>query len=618
MKSQSNPKGKKSFVFNIDAALDQAIQYHISGNIQQAAEIYAEILHHDPDNAYAIHSIGILALQGGKNELALRCIRKAIEINPEDPVFHNNLGLVFRNLGESENAFKHFQRATSLDPNYSEAYHNAGNMLKDLCRPMEAIEFQNRAIELRPDYIEAHFNKSIALLLMQNFKDGLEEYEWRRHLKALKPLEFDQPLWDGSDLSGKTILLHAEQGLGDTIQFIRYAKVAKEGGATVIAAVQDSLTTLLKNCAYVTSVISLKDKFPNFDLQAPLMSLPWILNTKPSTIPAEIPYIKADSELVKQWHARLAENNNFKIGLCWQASPLYEKHHQRKTISPKSIPLRDLYSLAKIDGVSLYSLQKEVPTEQLENMPNDFILHDFGPDFDNNHGPFMDSAAVMENLDLVITIDTSIAHLAGALGVPVWVMLPYVPDWRWFLGKNGSPWYPTMRLFRQGKTRDWNAVIKEVIGALSNIMETTLGNKRVLPSSGTGKKIQSSVKVEVSIGEFIDKLVILKIKAERITDPLKLGNITIELGILQSIYEKQISKSIKLDGLIEELWKVNNKLWDIEDALREKERHKRYDQDFIELARSVYFTNDHRANVKRLINELLGSHIIEEKSYTTY
>ncbi|MBW2557915.1 MAG: tetratricopeptide repeat protein [Deltaproteobacteria bacterium] len=618
MKNQTNLKGKKNFVFNIDAALDQAIKYHISGNIQQAAEVYAEILHHDPDNAYAIHSIGILALQGGNNELALSYIKKAIEINPEDPVFHNNLGLAFRNLGKSENALKHFQRATCLDSNYAEAYHNAGNMLKDLCRPREAVEFQNKAIELRPDYIEAHFNRSVALLLLENFKDGLEEYEWRRHLKALKSLEFAQPLWDGSDLSGKTILLHAEQGLGDTIQFIRYAKVAKESGATVIAAAQDPLTTLLKSCAYVTSVISLKDNFPDFDLQAPLMSLPWILNEKPSSILAEIPYIKADSELVKQWHARLGENNNFKIGLCWQASFLYEKNHQRKTISSKSIPLRDFYPLSKMDGIKLYSLQKGVPTEQLENMPGDFILHDFGPDFDDNHGPFMDSAAVMENLDLVITIDTSIAHLAGALGVPVWVMLPYVPDWRWFLEKNISPWYPTMRLFRQGETRDWNAVIKEVIGALSNIMKTKLGAKQVSPSSGTGKKIQTSVKVEVSIGEFIDKLVILKIKAERITDPLKLGNVRTELEILQSMYEKQISKSVKLDGLIEELWKVNNKLWDTEDALRKEELHKRYDQNFIELARSVYFTNDHRANIKRKINELLGSHIIEEKSYTAY
>ena len=604
--------------FDLQTALSRALQLHGAGNFRDAETLYRDILQHDANHAYAIHSLGVLALQKDKYESAVSYFKRAIHINPEDPAFHNNLGFVFGLQGKTEKAIAHFKRAIGLDPYYAEPHHNLGNLLKDMGQLHEAIEYQERAIAIRPDFIDAQYNRATALLLLGKFKEGLSAYEWRWQRKSLKPRNFTQPLWDGSHLSGRTILIHAEQGLGDTLQFIRYAKFAKMRGGRVVAAVQAPLLGLLGNCDYLDSVIPLEGGWPHFDAHAPLMSLPLILNTTLKTIPADVPYITTDSDLVEYWRNRFAGIKDFKIGLCWKTSGLYEQHNRRSTRSPKSIPLEKFQGLVKRNGYTIFSLQKEPLDGEKKGLPWVLGIHDFGPDFDTGHGSFMDTVAVMRHLDLVITIDTAVAHLAGALGIPVWVLLPYIPDWRWLMDRNESPWYPTMRLFRQPRTGNWDSVVEDVEEALTDFSESRSNEKKSMITPQKRELDNDCIKMEVSFGDFIDKFTILKIKSERVSDSLKRKNIITELELFQSKYDDQIGESDRIPQHIEALMEVNKALWDIEDAIRKKEREKAFDQDFIRLARSVYHKNDRRAQIKREINRLMGSHIIEEKSYSAY
>jgi hypothetical protein len=311
-------------------------------------------------------------------------------------------------------------------------------------------------LELKPDYADAHLNRAVAWLLAGDWQRGWPEYQWRWRTKHLIPRRFPQPAWAGEPLTGKAILLHAEQGLGDTIQFVRYASLVKQHDATVIMECPKPLLALLEGCAGVDQLVGQGDDLPAFDVHAPLLSVPGILNTSLETIPARIPYLFARPLLLEQWRRTLIGLDGFKIGITWQGSPKFRGDCFR------SIPLRCFAPLARIPGVRLISLQKGAGAEQLAEVQGLFSVAELGsrlPDF-------IDTAAVMKNLDLVITSDTGPAHLAGALGVPVWVALSFAPDWRWLLDRSDSPWYPTMRLFRQTELGHWPAVFEEIAGAL--------------------------------------------------------------------------------------------------------------------------------------------------------
>ena len=274
---------------------------------------------------------------------------------------------------------------------------------------------------------------------------------------------YPEPRWDGSDLQGKTILIHAEQGLGDTFQFIRYAKLIKEKNGIVIAAVQKPLVTLMKNCKYIDRVISLDDTPPHFDVHSPMLSLPYALKTQLETIPCEIPYLYANEKLVTDWKQKLAADKNFKIGICWQGNDNYATPLLRATVAQKSVHPKEFAPICQVPGVSVYSLQKTTGTDQLKDLPDTMRIITFDGDFDQSNGRFMDTAAVIKNLDLVITVDTSISHLASGLGVPTWIMLPNPADWRWMIDRTDSPWYPNVtRLFKQPTPGDWQSMIKEV------------------------------------------------------------------------------------------------------------------------------------------------------------
>jgi len=435
-------------------------------------------------------------------------------------------------------------------------------------------------------------------LSLGDFETGWKEYEWRWKLSGNAMPPFTQPLWDGSSLAGRTIFLHAEQGLGDTLQFVRYATLLKRSGARVILRCPKSLFSLLKDFNGADVVID-RGTPARFDVHAPLMSLPGICRTRLDNIPAEVPYLSADAALVATWRRELSHIDGFRVGIAWQGTPSNDKDKPRSTSLSRFAPL------ALIPGVRLINLQKGLGSEQIAAERARISLVDFGERLDAQ-AAFIDTAALMMNLDLVITVDTAIAHLAGALGVPVWIPLSFSPDWRWMQVRRDSPWYPAARLFRQPAMGDYETVFAEMAAAL-----TALENE-------SSKRGVASVSVRISPGELIDKITILEIKAERLSDPQKLANVLFELSELRDVYSRTIEPSPMLDKLVSELKSVNMALWQIEDEIRECERRQEFGARFIGLARSVYCQNDRRAAVKRQVNERLGAQIIEEKSYAAH
>jgi hypothetical protein len=314
---------------------------------------------------------------------------------------------------------------------------------------------------LKPALAEAHLYRSFLSLLIGDFQRGWAEYPWRWKTKRSSPRDFHQPLWDGRPLESRTILLYAEQGLGDTIQFVRYAALVKQRGGSVIVECPRPLVSLLKSCAGIDRLVARGDPLPAFDVQAPLLSLPGIFQTALDNLPATIPCLFADADLVRCWREDLAPLAGRKIGIAWRGSPAHVDDRAR------SLPLSCFESLARLPGIRLLSLQKGPGMEELQGLPSHFPVTELGSRLND----FADTAALLMNLDLLITCDTAVAHLAGALGAPVWVALPLVPDWRWLLDRNDSPWYPTMRLFRQKTLGDWTGVFDEIETALSSQLQ---------------------------------------------------------------------------------------------------------------------------------------------------
>ncbi len=321
----------------------------------------------------------------------------------------------------------------------------------------EAALCYARAIELKPNYADAHMGKGLMALLRGKLVEAWPDYEWRRKL-AGRSVPWPNLCWTGDSLSGRTILLHSEQGHGDSLQFIRYAKLVKQQGGTVIVQCQKSLTRLFATCAGVDQVLAKGEPTPPFDVHASLMSLPAIFRTSLETIPADIPYLSAEPQLAAQWRDELAEEPALKVGIAWQGSPTSVADRAR------SFPLEHFAGVAAMRGVQLYILQNGTGREQLPEFAGRFPVVDAGPRL----GDFYSTAALVCNLDLVITCDSAPAHLAGALGMPVWVALPFQPDWRWMLERTDSPWYPTLRLFRQEQPGDWHGVFRRIEQALAD------------------------------------------------------------------------------------------------------------------------------------------------------
>jgi tetratricopeptide (TPR) repeat protein len=450
---------------------DYAEAFCARGNAMQQLKRYEEALA-NYDHALILRSDYAEALSNraaGLHELkrfdeALASYDRALALRPDYAEALSNRGNTLRELKRYDEALASYDRALTLQPDYAEALSNRAATLNELKRFDEALANYDRAVTLRPDHADVHHNEALCRLLMGNFDQGWEQYEWRWQTEQLRDAKrnFAQPLWTGrEDIAGKTILLHAEQGFGDTIQFSRYLPLVVERAAQVILEVQRPLHELLSTLSGSLQIISRDDPLPDFDIHCPLLSLPLAFGTRLETIPSATSYLHASPEVVAHWNSRLGDRCRPRIGLAWSGRQAHTNDHNRSIRFSALLPLLDFKA-------TYVSLQQDVRPGDASVLQNRSELLHFGDDLKT----FADTAALMSNLDLIISVDTSVAHLAGALAKPVWVLLPYIPDWRWLLDREDSPWYPTARLFRQDERREWNSVIARVQAQLYDFVGT--------------------------------------------------------------------------------------------------------------------------------------------------
>ena len=627
----------------------------------EAIRLMDEALRLKPDFADALCMGGYMLSECGKPESAMRFYRRALELDASLVVGHVNFGKLLFGAGRFTDALASFAAATMLAPHDPDAWCSRAGTLRELGRLEESVEAAERALELRRDFPEAAINLGNALLKLDrtaealeaylrasvagpclakaqlgqglalrslgrfseamtafdraaalgsreavagraclmltlgDFENGLEGYEarWLAGTPLSEALGARFETWKGPGQRGERVLVLNDHGLGDTIQFFRYLPLMAAVGVDATFVCPPRLRRLLSSKAKVRFADS-PPEGELFDAQIAISSLPHAFGTRLETIPAAVPYLAAEPALRDMWLERIGAEG-FKIGVVWQGNPDPEADRAR------SMPLTALAPLAGIVGVRLISLQKGAGEEQLANPPPSMRVETLSANFDAGADAFVDTAAAMTCLDLVVTCDTSVAHLAGALAVPVWVALKSDAEWRWLTERTDSPWYPTMRLFRQMRRGVWSDVFEAMARELAE-----LAKRRTAPSM---------VSTPCSLGELIDKITILRIKAERIGDPEKLTNVRRELELLERLGRDDGASGPPIDLLTDQLALVNGRLWTIEDALRTCEREGDFGPRFVALARSVYCENDTRAAIKRAINMLANSALVEEKSY---
>jgi tetratricopeptide (TPR) repeat protein len=506
----------------IESYFQSGLRLHGAGRLREAEEVYRQVLAASPGHADSLHMLGVLATQCGQPQAALSCIDAAIASKPSAALFHVNRAAALLALRQFDAALAACQRALALKRNCAEAHQVMGHVLSDLGRPKEGVAAYREALRQRaelpsihndlglalrqagwledaaaalqravkqapgdaaalgnlagvlkelaqldaaedcyrtalgqhPEDPVLHVNLGVLLLLAGKFGPGWAEYEWRFRAGAAQVPSCSQPRWNGEDLAGRTLLIRAEQGLGDTIQFCRYVPIAAQRGE-VLLEVQPGLRRLVSGVWDERRIVTVGEALPPFDVWCPLLSLPHLLGL---AAPAP-PYLKADAERAAAWQARLGTHGR-RIGIAWQGNPASAAERGR------SVPAEEFLPLAKVPGVRLISLQKHHGVDQLASLPDGLRIETLGDEFDAGPEAFLDTAAVMQSLDLIVTSDTAMAHLAGALGRPVWVALQHVPDWRWLLEGETCRWYPTMRLFRQPKRGDWASVFARIAACL--------------------------------------------------------------------------------------------------------------------------------------------------------
>ncbi len=437
----------------------------------EAIDNYRQAVRAKGDYAAAYNNLAMTLKDVGRVGEAIENYTEAIRLKPDYAEAHNNLGIAFKEQGRMAEAVESYRRAVSLRPDYAEAHNNMGIALHANGKHDKALDCCERAIQLVPDYAEAHWNRSLVLLLKGRFTEGWEEYQWRRKTNlatSAYPHTFDKPRWDGKPFAGKRLLVHYEQGLGDNLQFVRYLPMVKQLGGSVIFETPRSMYGLLRAFDGIDELVEASpERSPDveFDSFTSLMDLPGIFGTILETIPADVPYIHADSAKVEHWRGRLS-GPRFRVGIVWGGRPTGP--NEVLSLQHRSCGLKHFAALADVAGVALYGLQKGPPAAQVDQLPERIIVSNLGEELHD----FADTAAVVENLDLVISIDTSVAHLAGAMGKPVWVLLKSDADWRWLLDRQDNPWYPTMRLFRQREWGDWTSVFQDVTEELRTITQS--------------------------------------------------------------------------------------------------------------------------------------------------
>ena len=491
---------------DVNQRLQAGLQHLQQGRLAEAWQALSEAVAADPNNAMARHLRGLVLVQAGQPKEAVEDLTAAVQLAPADPVARSNLSGAQREAGDYEAALSSSEAALKLAPDFPDAHLNRGNALLDLARPKEAIVSYDEVLRRQSNDPRAHSNRGNALRSLGRLAEAVKSFEraialdpstpeikancgfahlglgdypkgfalfearWdNRNMRAyLESRAFNAPFWRGDEeLDGKTILLHAEQGFGDVLQFCRYAPLVAACGARVLVEVDPALKPLMRSLKGVDQVFAQGEALPAFDLHCPMMSLPYAFRTTLDTIPAETPYLHADPRRVEAWRARLGPSSRPRVGIAWSSGVRPDQPELKAINGRRNLPLTKLAGLEGLD-VDFVSLQKGQPAEG-EFDALDQAAWD-GPPILNvarELTDFGETAALMTVLDLVVSVDTSIPHLAGALGRPVWVMNRFDPCWRWLQGRSDSPWYPTARLFRQPAMGDWDGVIAQVRKALA-------------------------------------------------------------------------------------------------------------------------------------------------------
>jgi tetratricopeptide (TPR) repeat protein len=437
------------------------------GRMDDALTRYRHALTINPNYAEAHYNMGNVLKIQEKYDEAVYAYQRAVAIRPNYIEAHHNLGNIFLLQSRFEDAVQSHQRVVALKPDYAEAYVSLGKALAFLEEDKGALDNFQRALNLRPEHADAHSNRAIINLRLGNFAAGWPEYEWRWRSETMAGIPSpDIPLWDGKGLQGKTILLYCEQGYGDSLQFIRYAPMVKEKGGQVFLSCPQPLLRLFERVDGIDRIFPEETGPPACDRRAPLLSLPLLFDTRLDNIPASVPYLSVPPDLVALWAERMRPYNGLKVGVVWAGNPRAGNAHHNAIDRRRSMSLEQFAPLGKVSSnIHFFSLQKGSPADQTKRPLLGLELINFMDSVED----FADTAALIANLDLVIGVDTSVIHLAGAMGKPVWVLSRFAGCWRWLLNREDSPWYPTLRLFRQPHAGDWSSVVENVCAALGQL-----------------------------------------------------------------------------------------------------------------------------------------------------
>lgn len=489
---------KEKYSTNADSLYKSGLSAYQKNDFNTALQLVLEAIKIDSSVPEYYNTFGVILSQAGREQAAIKAYRKAIELNNNYEMAHNNLGNSLQKQNKYDESIQYYARAIKLKPDYAEAYNNIAAALYKLGNFKEAIENCKKAIRLKqdyaeayntlaaalqseqrfeeaiesysktvkyaPEYAEAYYSRGMLYLAQGNFAKGWHDYQWRLKTQKTKlTLRYDKPWWQGENFQGKTLLVQAEQGFGDSMQFVRYLPMVKERGGTVIFAEKPELVGLLKNLEGIDDLVDIKKVAQgnvDYDLYVTLLSLPMFFATNMDNIPAAIPYLFAENSKLAYWQDKI-KTDAFKVGITWAGNPTHGNDRNR------SCTLKSFTRLADIKNVKLFSLQKGTAVEQINDWSADVELINIGQEFED----FTDTAAAIENMDMIISVDTSVIHLAGAMGKNAILLLPHEPDWRWMLNRENTPWYPTITLLRQKQYGNWDGVFQRVAEQLKILIE---------------------------------------------------------------------------------------------------------------------------------------------------
>jgi tetratricopeptide (TPR) repeat protein len=582
------------------------------GRLDEAIEAYRKAAELRPDHADALANLGNALSRKGQHEEAITCLRKFVQLRPKVPDARKLLGNALRRAHRPTEAVVAYRMAVEMNPKDPDAYNNLGAALQESGRVIEAEQMLRTCLSIKPDHTDAHWNRGLALLAMGRWREGWMEYEWRQHLKedVGQKRTFPQPIWKGSPLEGRTLLVLCEQGLGDTIQFIRYVPMLVERGAKVILECQSRLKPLLERMTAMrqgdgqdtgpVKVVAKGEPLPNFDMHARLLTLPGIMDSMPESLPNQVPYFQIEEPRVRRCRQVLQKaieaklptdaeqaNKPFLVGLVWQGNAAHKGDFAR------SIALERLAPLAQVPGVCLVSLQKGFGCEQIEKCKETVPVIEWADSTDMTADALVDTAALMQSLDLVIAVDTAVAHLAGAMGIPVWVAMPVACDWRWLLVREDTPWYPTMRLFRQEELGDWDNVIARMQVALEEKVD----------GKPTAALPARQILIPVSPGELYDRLTFLEVDHATANGSSTVGD---ELQRLFAVASR-LELSAQAQELVRELRKVHQALTQTDHDIAQHVSESDFGARFIEAVQALRRLQDQRRQIKSGIDDAAAS-----------